>query len=93
MSRERDKRKAVLVQQIQQQRLDLSAGKKSFLTLTARYDRSWLTLMSLRRYVAVGSGLIAIWSVRHPRTLTRWAKRGMGLWSSWRMIRNFLPRR
>lgn len=93
MSRERDKRKAELLRQVQQQRLDLSAGKKSFLASTARYDRSWLTLIGLRRYVAVGTGLMAIWSVRHPRILTRWAKRGLGVWSSWRMIRNFLPRR
>jgi hypothetical protein len=93
MSRERDARKAELLGQIQQQRLDLSAGKKRFLESTARYDHGWLTLIGLRRYVAIGSGLMAIWSVRNPRRLSRWAKRGIGVWSTWRMVRNYLPRR
>ncbi|WP_338560601.1 YqjK-like family protein [Erwinia sp. E_sp_B04_7] len=93
MSRERDERKADLLRQVQQQRLDLSAGKKRFLESTARYDQGWLTLVSLRRYAAVGSGLMAIWSVRNPRIITRWAKRGLGLWSTWRVVRNFMPNR
>ena len=93
MSRERDERKAGLLREIQQQRLDLSAGKKRFLASTARYDHGWLTLVGLRRYVAVGSGLMAIWSVRNPRFITRWAKRGIGAWSTWRMVRTYLPRR
>lgn len=93
MSRERDERKADLLRQVQQQRLDLSAGKKRFLESTARYDHGWLTLVSLRRYAAVGSGLMAIWSVRNPRIITRWAKRGLGLWSTWRVVRNFMPQR
>lgn len=93
MSRERDERKAELLRQVQQQRLDLSAGKKFWLESTARYDRGWLTLLSFRRYAAVGSGLMAIWSVRNPRMISRWAKRGLGAWSTWRMVRGFIPRR
>lgn len=93
MSRERDERKAELLRQIQQQRLDLSADKVFWLERTARYDRGWLTLVNLRRYVAVGSGLMAVWSVRNPRFITRWAKRGLGLWSTWRVVRTFLKPR
>lgn len=93
MSRERDQHKAELLRQIQQQRLDLSAGKKLWLERTARYDRGWLTLVSLRRYAAVGSGLMAIWSVRNPRIITRWVKRGLGFWSTWRIVRAYLPGR
>jgi len=93
MSRERAERKAELLRQIQQQRLDLSIQKKFWLESTARYDRGWLTLLSLKRYIAVGSGLAAIWSVRNPRRITRWAKRGLGIWSTVRMVRNFLPGR
>ncbi|WP_147194646.1 YqjK-like family protein [Pantoea sp. MBD-2R] len=93
MSRERNERKAELLRQIHQQRLDLSINTKYWLESTARYDRGWLTVVSLRRYFAVGSGLMAIWSVRNPRFITRWAKRGLGAWSTWRMVRNFLPNR
>jgi len=93
MSRERDEHKAGLLRQIQQQRLDLSAEKKQWLESTARYDQSWLKLVSLRRYIAIGGGLMEIWSIRHPRFITRWARRGFAAWSSWRMVRNYLPRR
>ncbi len=93
MGRERDERKAELLRQVQQQRLDLSAHKKHFLEVTARYDRGWLTLVSMRRYVAIGSGLMAVWSVRNPRFITRWTKRGLGVWSTWRLMRNYLPGR
>ncbi len=93
MSRERNERKAALLRQIYQQRLDLSIDTKLWLESTARYDRGWLTVLNLRRYFAVGSGLMAIWSIRNPRFITRWAKRGFGAWSTWRMVRNFLPNR
>ncbi|OON38646.1 hypothetical protein BTJ39_17475 [Izhakiella australiensis] len=91
--REREQRKADLLRLVQQQRLDLSAECRDWEYATARYDRSWLRLMSLRRYIAIGSSLAAIWSVRHPRRMGRWFKRGLGVWSTWRLIRSNLPQR
>lgn len=93
MSREREARKAELLRQIQQQRLDLSAGRKAWLDTTARYDSGWMALLSAKRWLALGSGVMAVWSVRNPRFITRWARRGLGAWSTWRMVRNYLPRR
>lgn len=94
MSRsEREARTADLLRQVRQQRLDLSAGRREWLAATERYDRGWLSLMSAKRYLAIGGGILAVCSVRHPRFLTRWARRGLGAWSTWRMIRNTLPRR
>ncbi|WP_338493296.1 YqjK-like family protein [Erwinia aphidicola] len=93
MSREREARKAALLKEIQQQRLDLSAGRKAWLVRTERYDHGWLALLSAKRYLALGSGLMAIWSARNPRKLGCLARRGLGLWSTWRVVRNYLPRR
>jgi len=93
MSREREARKAALLKEIQQQRLDLSAGRKAWLVRTERYDHGWLAILSAKRYLALGSGLMAIWSARNPRKLGRLARRGLGLWSTWRVVRNYLPRR
>ncbi|WP_279049685.1 YqjK-like family protein [Cedecea davisae] len=87
---ERTKRKAHLLSQIQQQRLDLSATRRDWLQVTSPYDRGWNTLLSLRSYAMIASSVLAIWSVRHPSLLMRWAKRGFGAWSAWRMIRNAL---
>ncbi len=87
---ERLKRKALLLSQIQQQRLDLTAARRDWLETTGVYDRGWNTLLSLRFWALVGSSVMAVWSVRHPSLLIRWAKRGLGLWSVWRLVRSTL---
>ncbi|HEY3590393.1 MAG TPA: YqjK-like family protein [Buttiauxella sp.] len=86
--RERAKRKAFLLSQIQQQRLDLSAGRRDWLEATGGYDRGWNTLVSMRRYALAASSVMAIWTVRHPSFMMRWARRGFGAWSAWRLVRN-----
>ncbi|HAS1418707.1 TPA: hypothetical protein I4D22_12655, partial [Enterobacter asburiae] len=45
---ERQKRKAYLLSQIQQQRLDLSASRRDWIDATRRFDRGWNTVLSLR---------------------------------------------
>lgn len=87
---ELDKRKALLLGQIQQQRLDLSAGRRNWLEATEAYDRGWNTLLSLRSYALIASSVVAIWSVRQPSFMMRWARRGFGVWSAWRMLRTTL---
>jgi hypothetical protein len=87
---ERLKRKAYLLSEIQQQRLDLSACRRDWLEVTHAYDRGWSTLLSLRSWALVGSSVMAIWSVRHPSMLVRWARRGFGVWSAWRLVKTTL---
>lgn len=91
--RDIERRKNALLVLIQQQRLDLKSCERDWYQGTARYDTLWHTFVGLRRYITIGSGLAAVWSMRHPAFIVRWAKRGFGLWSSWRMIRKALPRR
>lgn len=87
---EREKKKAFLLSKVQQQRLDLSACSRSWVSATSSYDRGWYTLLNLRSWALVGSSVMAIWSVRHPRFLVRWARRGFGAWSAWRLVKNTL---
>ncbi|AOE39126.1 YqjK-like family protein [Pantoea agglomerans] len=91
--REREERIHELLKHVQQQRLDLSAARRDWLEGTAHYDRGWFTFLSLRRYLAIGSSALAIYSVRSPNMLLRWVKRGFGAWSTWRMIKSALPPR
>ena len=77
---ERQKQKAYLLSQIQQQRLDLAAS----------YDRGWNTLLNIRAWALVGSSVVALCSVRHPSRLIRWARRGFGVWSAWRLVKSTL---
>ena len=76
---ERERRKAQLLSQIQQQRLDLSASRREWLEATGAYDRRWNMLLSLRS-----------WTIRHPNMLVRWARRGFGVWSAWRLVKTTL---
>lgn len=57
---ERERQKALLLRQIQQQRLELSACRRHWLEATAPLDRGWHTLLSLRSWLMVGSGLMAV---------------------------------
>lgn len=84
---ERERRKAQLLSQIQQQRLDLSASRREWLEATGAYDRRWNMLLSLRSRALVGSSVMAIWTIRHPNMLVRWARRGFGLWSARRLVK------
>ncbi|MBS6057364.1 MAG: YqjK-like family protein [Pantoea sp.] len=70
-----------------------SAARRDWLLETARYDRGWMTLLSLRSYIAIGSSALAVWSVRNPNFLMRWAKRGFGIWSTWRLVKANLPQK
>lgn len=87
---ERERRKAYLLSEIQQQRLDLSASRRDWLEATGAYDRHWNILLSLRSWALVGSSVMAIWTIRHPNMLVRWAKRGLGAWSAWRLVKTTL---
>jgi hypothetical protein len=87
---DRQQRKAFLLSQIQQQRLDLSASRRDWLAVTRSYDRGWNTFLSLRSWALVGSSVMAIWTVRHPNLLVRWARRGFGAWTAWRLVKSTL---
>ncbi|RXA49896.1 hypothetical protein EQ821_01440 [Escherichia coli] len=87
---ERERRKAQLLSQIQQQRLDLSVCRRGWLGATGSYDRRWNMLLSLRSWALVGSSVMAIWTIRHPNMLVRWARRGFGVWSAWRLVKTTL---
>jgi hypothetical protein len=70
--------KALLLRQIQQQRLDLIASRRDWIEATAPFDRGWLTFQHLRsgRWSAAVDGRM----VRSSSALfMRWTKRGFGL--------------
>lgn len=52
---QREQRKALLLRQIQQQRLDLIASRRDWLEATAPFDRGWLTLQHLRSWAVVAA--------------------------------------
>ena len=87
---EREREKAFLLSQIQQQRLDLSAGSRDWLEATHSYDRGWNMFLNLRAWALIGSSILAVRAVRHPNMLIRWARRGLGIWSAWKMIKTTL---
>lgn len=85
---DRELRKAMLITQVHQQRLDLSSSRREWLVTTGAYDRGWNTVLGLRSWLLVGSSVAAIWSIKNPNFLLRWGKRGFAAWSAWRLLKN-----
>lgn len=85
---ERELRKAMLITQVHQQRLDLSSSRREWLDVTGSYDRGWNTVLSLRSWLLVGSSIGAIWTIKNPNFLLRWGKRGFAAWSAWKLLKN-----
>ncbi|MFC0228196.1 YqjK-like family protein [Serratia aquatilis] len=82
----REWKKEQLIRQIQQQRLELTANKVLWLEKTERIDHSWQTLFALRKYIAVGSSIIALYGIRHPSKLIRWSRRALSILGTARLI-------
>lgn len=92
MSRQqRNATKTRLLLKIEQQRLDLVSETHAWREKTARYDRYWLQFMQWRRYWLIASGAVALYGIRHPSRLIRWAKRGVGLLGTLNLLRKTLP--
>lgn len=85
--------KIQLLRKIHQQRLDLGAEKRAWYFATARYDRGWNTLLSMRKYLIAGASIMAIYNVRHPNRMVRWVKRAIGLMGTLKLIRSTLQSR
>lgn len=90
--RERNRRKQELLTMLQEQRLDVSACARDWLTSTARYDSAWFTLVKYKSLFMLGGSIVSIGLLRRPKLLGRYAKRAIGLWSSWRMIKNLIKK-
>ncbi|MGB8665340.1 MAG: YqjK-like family protein [Serratia inhibens] len=80
-------RKEKLIRQIQQQRLDLAENKTLWLEKTERIDRGWQTLFGQRKYLIVGSSVMALYGIRHPSKLILWSRRAFGAWSAIRLFK------
>ncbi|MBJ3815346.1 hypothetical protein F9C28_10525 [Shimwellia pseudoproteus] len=87
---QREARKAALLAEVSQQRQALKYSCQDWVDATAPLDRGWYTLQSLRAWLMAGSSVVALWGIRHPRFLGRTLRRGLGLWSSWRLVRKAL---
>jgi YqjK-like protein len=80
--------KAVLLHEIQQQRLDLTNSAAHWIEITAPFDRGWAQIVGMRKYLMVGSSLLALYSIRHPSKLIRWSHRAVSVWGTIRLLHN-----
>lgn len=90
--RERKRRKQELMTRVQEQRLDVSACKRDWLKMTARYNNAWFTLMKYKPFLMLGGGIVSIKLLRRPKLFGRVVKRAIGLWSSWRLVSNLIKK-
>lgn len=84
---ERELRKAMLITQVHQQRLDSGRADATGLRRPA-LTIALYTLLGLRSWLLVGSSIGAIWTIKNPNFLLRWGKRGFAAWSAWKLLKN-----
>lgn len=86
----REWKKKQLLQEIQLQRLELTCNKARWLEKTEYIDRSWQTFSSSSKYLAIASGIIALYAIRHPSALFYWSSRVFKTWSVFRLLQKTL---
>lgn len=83
--------KVKLLRQIDTQRAELAAGCVEWLDATAKVDRGWVTLIDMRKYLVLGSSVLAIYGIRHPSSVVRWSRRALSIWGTVQLFRrNFM---
>ncbi|ACS87154.1 YqjK-like family protein [Musicola paradisiaca] len=84
--------KSLLLQTIQQQRLELMKEKKLYLAITAPYDHYWQRWESVRRYLPLALPILVLLGLRSPHRTLRWLRRAGNLWSTIKRVQHLLPR-
>ena len=79
--------KVRIMRKIERQRQELSRAGDDWLDATAKIDRGWVKLVDMRKYLVVGSSLIAVYGIRHPSMIVRWSRRAFGIWGTVRLFR------
>ncbi|MDN5680108.1 MAG: YqjK-like family protein [Ewingella sp.] len=83
--------KVKLLRKIERQRAELSAGRLEWLEATAKVDRGWVKFIDMRKYLVLGSSVLAIYGIRHPSKVVRWSRRAFGIWGTVQLFRrNFI---
>jgi len=79
--------KVRLLRKIENQRAELSQASADWLDATAKIDRGWVKIVDMRKYLVVGSSLLAVYGIRHPSAVVRWSRRAFGIWGTVRLFR------
>ncbi|WP_145562064.1 YqjK-like family protein [Yersinia aldovae] len=79
--------KEALLRKIQQQREDLANSTAHWIDVTAPYDRGWAQIVGMRKYLMIGSSLVALYGIRHPSKLIRWSRRAVSAWGTIQLFR------
>ncbi|MCA4825558.1 MAG: cell division protein FtsH [Serratia rubidaea] len=83
-------RKQQLISRIERQRADLGDNKAQWLDKTEHIDRGYQALFGMRKYLLLGSGVVALYGMRHPSKLIRWSRRAFSAWGTVRLLRKTL---
>ncbi|WP_047605630.1 YqjK-like family protein [Rahnella aquatilis] len=79
--------KVRLLRKIERQRGELSQAGFDWLDATEKADHYWVKLVEMRKYLVVGSSLLAVYGIRHPSAVIRWSRRAFGIWGTVKLFR------
>ncbi|WWP00946.1 MAG: YqjK-like family protein [Candidatus Dasytiphilus stammeri] len=83
-----NQQKEELFRTIKQQRIDLVTERDKLIAILATYEQNWRRLITLKNTVIFFYSIIKIISLRHPRFIVRWSKRGIAIWNIWKLMRH-----
>ncbi|EKT60015.1 YqjK-like family protein [Providencia sneebia] len=79
-------RKQFLINKIEQQRHELANASNDWLKVTEPYDRSWQFIVSLKPFFVAATGLISLYTLRHPKSVFSLGKKAFSAWGIARSI-------
>jgi hypothetical protein len=80
-------KKETLLREIQQQRRDLASAAADWINVMAPYDRRWAQIVGMRKYLMMGSSLVALYGMRHPGKFIHWSRRAVSAWGLMQLLR------
>jgi hypothetical protein len=83
-------RKALLLQEIEQQRLDLSHSTVQWLDRTAQLDHYWQQFMKIRKVAFLGAGIVILFSLKKPSKALKLSRMTVKFWGVTRLAQRLL---
>lgn len=83
---QRQKKKLLLLQQIEQQRLDMAHSTEQWRTYTAPLDQYWQIFIRVKKFVFIGAGILILFNLRKPSKALKLSKAVVNAWGVTRLV-------
>lgn len=83
----RARKKDRLLEEIQQQRAEITQLTAHWRIQTAPIDKGYRNLVRYKNVLMGGLGLMMLYNIRSPSKMVRWSRRALNTWQVFRLFR------